>query len=186
VFISRKKYSVSARGQQPLDRAGADVVHGARGLHADLADPLAHLGVHHPLRCWGLLDHLLVAALDRAVALAEVDHVAVPVGQHLHLHVAGVVQIALQVDGGVGEELLALAAGPLEGALELLLGERHAEALAAASARGLHRHRKADLALGDLQRLGDSGHRLGGAGHDRHARRPVRSRRWAPRRARAS
>ena len=34
------------------------------------------------------LDQLLVAALHRAVALAEMDHIAVPVGEHLHLDVA--------------------------------------------------------------------------------------------------
>ena len=71
-----------------------------------------------------LLDQLLVAALDRAVALAQVDHVAVRVGEHLDLDVARILQVALQIDGGVGEELLALARGPLERVLELVLGAR--------------------------------------------------------------
>ena len=62
-----------------------------------------------------------MAALDRAVALAQVDDVALAVGQHLDLDVARVVQVALQVDGRVGEELLAFAAGALERGLELLL-----------------------------------------------------------------
>ncbi len=35
-----------------------------------------------------LLDHLLVATLDRALTLAEVDHVAVSVAEHLDLDVA--------------------------------------------------------------------------------------------------
>ena len=67
-----------------------------------------------------LLDQLLVAALDRAVALAEVDHVALGVGEHLHLDVARVLQVALEVDAVVGEELLAFAGGALEGLLELV------------------------------------------------------------------
>ena len=67
----------------------------------------------------GLLDDLLVAALDRAVALAEVDDVAVAVGEDLDLDVARVGQVALEVDRRVGEELLALARGALEGGLEL-------------------------------------------------------------------
>ncbi len=174
VFISRKKYSGSlALGgrEQPLDRARADVVDGFRRVHADLADALAHLRVDDPLGRRGLLDHLLVAALDRAVALAEVDHVAVAVGEHLHLDVTRVVQVALQVHGRVGEELLAFAAGALEGALQLVLGERHAEALAAAAAGRLDRDREADLGLGDAQRVRDRGDRLGRARHDRHARR---------------
>ena len=37
------------------------------------------------------------------------------VGEHLHLDVARVVQVALEVDGRVGEELLAFAARALEG-----------------------------------------------------------------------
>ena len=99
-------------GQQALDRARAAVVDGARGVDGDLADPLAQLVVDQRRR--RLLDQLLVAALDRAVALAEVDDVAVPVGQHLDLDVARVGQVALEVDGRVGEELLALARRALE------------------------------------------------------------------------
>ena len=93
-----------------------------------------------------LLDDLLVAALDRAVALAEVDDVAMAVGEDLDLDVARVGQIALEVDGRVGEELLALARGPLERRLELRLLERDAEALAAAAARRLDGDRVADVA----------------------------------------
>ena len=148
VFISRKKYSGSASSrerEQALDRAGSDVVDGLRGVHADLADAFAHLWIDHPLRRRRLLDHLLVAALDRAVALAQVDDVAVAVGQHLHLDVARIGQVALQVDGRVGEELLAFAARALERRLQLLLGERDAKALAAAPAGRLDRDREADL-----------------------------------------
>ena len=96
----------------PLDRAGAAIVDRAGCFGGDLADPLAHLGVD--VRARRLLDQLLVAALDRAVALAEVDHVAVRVGEHLDLDVARVLEIALEVDAIVGEELLALARRALE------------------------------------------------------------------------
>jgi hypothetical protein len=50
-----------------------------------------------------------VAALHRAVALAQVDDVAVAVGEDLDLDVAGIGQVALEVDRRVGEELLAAA-----------------------------------------------------------------------------
>ena len=135
--------------EQALDGAGAAVVHRARGLDGDRADPLAQRLVDDPLRRRRLLDELLVAALDRAVALAEVDRVAVPVGEHLDLDVARVGQVALEVDRRVGEELLALARGALEGGLQLLGAQRHAEALAAAAARRLDRDRVADLVVGD-------------------------------------
>ena len=47
-----------------------------------------------------LLDHLLVAALQRAVALAERDHAAAAVAEDLHLDVAGRAHEALDVDAG--------------------------------------------------------------------------------------
>ena len=147
--------------EQALDRAGRVVADGPGGLDGDLADLRAQLVVDHRGR--RLLDQLLVAALDRAVALAEVDDVAVLVGQHLDLDVARVGQVALEVDGRVAEELLALARGALERLLELVGLERDAEALAAAAAGRLDGDRVADV-LGDL------------------ARRPRRSRpaRWCP------
>ena len=55
-----------------------------------------------------------MAALDRALALAEVDDVAVRIGEHLHLDVPGILEIALDVDGRVGEVRLPLALGGLE------------------------------------------------------------------------
>ena len=57
--------------EQALDRPGGAVADRARGVDRDRADPLAELGVDRGRR--RLLDELLVAALDRAVALAEVD-----------------------------------------------------------------------------------------------------------------
>ena len=131
---------------EALDRAGADVVDRARRVGGDLADPLAHAPRRRP-GAGRLLDELLVAALDRAVALAEVDDVAVRVGEDLHLDVARVGQVALDVDRRVGEELLALARRALERLLELVLAQRDPEALAAAAARGLDRDRVADLGL---------------------------------------
>ena len=61
-----------------------------------------------------------MAALDRAVALAEVDHVAVRVGEHLHLDVARILDEPLDVHGRVGEVLLALPRRGREGALRLV------------------------------------------------------------------
>ena len=95
--------------------------------------------------------------------------VAVLVGQHLHLDVARVGQVALDVDGRVGEELLALARCALEGLLELVLGQRDAEALAAAAAGGLDGHGVADRVVDDLARVVDGVDRVGRARDDRHA-----------------
>ena len=50
-----------------------------------------------------LLDDLLVAALDRALALEEMDHGAVGVPEDLHLDVAGPRHVRLHEDGAVTE-----------------------------------------------------------------------------------
>ena len=157
VFISRKKYSPVAR-EQALDRAGAAVPDRARGLDGDRADPLAQRVVDRRRR--RLLDELLVAALDRAVALAEMDDVAVRVGEHLHLDVPRVLEVPLDVDGRVGEVRLAFAPGGLERALGLVGVAHDLQALAAAARRRLDRDRPAELVaepahlVGGLDRLG--------------------------------
>ena len=69
-----------------LDGAGALVLDGLGERDSLLAHRLARLAVEEGAR--RLLDHLLVAALDRALALAEVDDVAVHVCQNLELDVA--------------------------------------------------------------------------------------------------
>src|SRR3546814_2136285 len=69
---------------QELERAGATVTDAHAGLGADLADFRALLGGDARRRCF--LDHLLVAALHRAVALAQVDGVALAVGQRSEEH----------------------------------------------------------------------------------------------------
>ena len=82
--------------QQPLDRSRALIADSARGVDGDGADALAQ-GVVDRGR-GRLLDELLVPALDRAVALAEVDDVAVRVGEDLHLDVTRILEVALDVD----------------------------------------------------------------------------------------
>ncbi len=51
----------------------------------------------------GLLQDLLVAALEGAVAVAEGDDLALAVAEDLHLDVAGVFDEAFQEDAGGGE-----------------------------------------------------------------------------------
>ena len=86
---------------EELERAGAAVADRAAGLDAALAHdaPLAR-GDAGRRR---FLDHLLVAALHGAVALAQVDDVAVAVRQHLELDVPRPLQELLHVDLVVAE-----------------------------------------------------------------------------------
>ena len=87
-----------------LDGAGADIAAGFGGGDRGGAHRGAQLGAHAGRR--RLLDDLLMAALQRTVALVEMNGVAVPVGKDLHLDVArrGDVfldQHALVAEGGL-------------------------------------------------------------------------------------
>ncbi len=86
---------------QELERAGAAIADAQAGVDADLADLGALLGADARRRRF--LDDLLVAALHRAVALAEMDRVALAVGEHLDFDVARVLEELLHVDLIVAE-----------------------------------------------------------------------------------
>ena len=76
--------------QQHLDRARADVVDRLGALHRRVTHALAQLGADRRARRF--LDQLLVPALDRAVALAQVNDVAMRVAEDLELDVARAVR----------------------------------------------------------------------------------------------
>ena len=130
-------------GDDELHRAGRIVVHRPGRQDRLLAHAPAHVRVREG--GGGLLDHLLVPALDRALPLGEVDQVAVAVAQELDLHVAGMLDVALQVDGVVAEGVQALGLGGPVGGRQVLGAEHHAQALAAAPGGRLEHHRVADL-----------------------------------------
>ncbi len=110
-----------------------------------------------------------MAALQRALALAQVHAGAVPVGEHLHLDVAGALQVALDQDAAVAERGLGLAAGGGERVVELRRGADHAHPLAAAARQRLDDH-------GEAVAAGEGGDLLAGevaavdARHDGDAR----------------
>jgi len=115
----------------------------------------------------GELHHLLVTALHRAVAVEEVDQVAVVVPQHLHLDVLGVLDIALQEDRRITEGCLGFAAGGNKPLQQLLLVPGHAHAPAAATCRGLDDDGVAIL-LGKFEGLLFLLDRVLGTGHHLH------------------
>ena len=89
----------------------APTAHRARGGHGGLAHGaaafLGHAGRGR------FLDDLLVAALHRAVALEQVDAIALRVGEDLDLYMARLLQVALDQHAVVAEAGggLALAGG---------------------------------------------------------------------------
>ena len=84
------------------------------------ASPIRSRSVRRQRRARRFLDQLLVAALHRAVALAQVDDVAVRVAQDLELDVARAREVLLDVDLAVAERRQRLGARELERARELV------------------------------------------------------------------
>ncbi len=129
---------------QELDRAGADIA-GRLGDLQRVAAQLVALGVVEIGRRRAL-DDLLVAPLDRAVALEQMDGVAVGVAEHLHLDMAGALDQLFEIDLVLAEGGLGLALGLRHLAAEIGLGADGAHAAAATAPGGLQHHRIADSA----------------------------------------
>ena len=96
-----------------------------------LADALAGGGVDHQRRRF--LQHFLVAALQRALAFAQMHHVAVLVAQDLKFDVARTLDQFLHVDVGAAEGLLGFGARRLKQGDQLAAVAHDAHAAAAAA-----------------------------------------------------
>ncbi len=153
---------VAALVEEELDGARVDVADGLGELDGVGADPIPQLGVE--VRSRRDLDHLLMAALHRAVALVEVHDVALRVGEDLHLDVAGVDDRLLEEHRGVAERGLGLAHGRVDGVPQLLGPRDPAHAAAAAARDGLDEEREPDVVGRRDQRVG-IGRRLAGTQH---------------------
>src|SRR4029077_18744917 len=93
--------------EQELAGPGAPVAHGRRELEGIAGQATPDRGRDRRRR--RLLEHLLMATLGRAVALAEVDAVALPIEEHLDLDVARTLDEALEDQARVAEGALGLA-----------------------------------------------------------------------------
>ena len=134
---------VALQVHQELAGTGVAVAHVAAQSQSALEDLLAGCLGHG--ECGGVLHHLLVTALDGAVTVIQVDHVAVVIGQHLDFHVLGAAEVLLNEDLVVAEGLLGLVDGLLEllGHVSFLIDNSHAAAAAAVG--GLQHDGVADL-----------------------------------------
>ena len=153
--------------EQELHGPGIGIADRARGQHGQSADVLA-LGIVE-LRRGGDLDQLLIAPLDRAVALEQMDAVTMMVGQHLHLDVLGIDHALFEEHLGAPERLGCLRDDAL---VVVTQGGRVVATpdTAPAAARGRLEHdRIADL-LGAGERLIQTVQIAGAAGSDRNAR----------------
>ena len=109
-----------------------------------------------------------MAALNAALALAQRDHPAVGVGEHLDFDVAGALEVFFDVQLPRPERLQRLARRRLEGGLDLSCFVDEPHPFAAAPGDGLEEHRKPEP-LRFALRLHMVGDRPRRARHDRHA-----------------
>ena len=91
-----------------------------------------------------LFNQLLVAALHGAVALAQVDAIAMVVAEHLHLNMLGAAKIFLDVEAVVMEGLAHLALRGGEDVGELFEAPHQPDAASTATSRRLEHQREAD------------------------------------------
>ena len=116
---------------QELHRAGVLITDRLRQLDRGVAHFLAQPAVMKRRRTF--LDHLLVAPLDRAIALAQVNGVAVLVGHDLKFDVMRIDDQFLDVNVAVAESLLRFRARGVKAGHEAGLVMRGAHAAAAAA-----------------------------------------------------
>src|SRR5690606_25450779 len=152
---------------EALEGAGAAVPQLDTGLYATGLNLGAGLLVDTGGGCF--LDNLLVATLQGAVTVPQVDGVALAVGQHLHFHVTRVGQELFQVDHGVAEGRARFGAGQADRLDQVFFLVHHAHAAPTAATSSLDDHRIADPTA-DLQALFlVLGQGAIGAGHGRYA-----------------
>src|SRR4051812_6111482 len=151
---------------QELEGPGVRVLHGLGRIDDDAAHPAAHLLAERRRR--RLLDQLLMAALDRALALAEMDDRSEVIAEDLELDVARRFDVFLDVHVGDAERRLGLALRGLDRVRQFARGADNAHAAAAAAGGRLDDHREADL-FRQLERLLLVLDRAVAAGQDRDA-----------------
>ena len=155
-------HKLHCAGTLVIDRTGQRHRLLAHGLAGGVADE----------RAGRLLDHLLVAALDRALALVEVQQVAVAVANQLDLDMTRLLDKFFNEHPVVAKAVARLIAAAGETLQRLLVVGGHAQALAAAAGAGLDHHRVTDAAgdfnraLGRLDGAVDAGNAVD-AGHQR-------------------
>ena len=117
---------------EKLDRARVLIFGGLGGLDRGFAHFFAQIGGEK--RRGRLLDEFLVAALDRAIAFAQVEHLAVGIGEDLKLDMSGFFDVFLDVNRAVAECFFGFVARDV-----IFLGEGNVvvrDAHAAATAAG--------------------------------------------------
>ncbi|MNI35226.1 hypothetical protein D3C73_892430 [compost metagenome] len=155
-----------ALGEQELHGAGVLVAHGLGCTHRQVADVGALF--RGQLRARGDLDQLLVAALDRAVTLEQVHHIAEAVAKDLRFDMLGIDDAFFQEHFRRTECLGGFGNDPRESLFKFFTAVAATNTATTTTGCGLEHHRVADaIAFG--QGFFDARHVAFGAWSDRHA-----------------
>ena len=163
--LHRLRLVVAGLLHNEFHRARAHIVHCACCCHGRRAhlrtQGLCHAGGG------GFFQHFLMAALHRAVALKQVDVIALAVAKHLDLDVARALRILFNQHRAVAKAALGLALAACQGSGKVARRLHNAHALAAAASAGLDQHGVANAVRLALQ---ERGVLVGAvvAGHQRH------------------
>src|SRR6476660_9758945 len=84
-----------------LDCSGTFVANRGRRLNGSSADRFSYTVIHS--RCWRFLDHLLMASLQGAIALKQMNEVAKSVSKNLNFDMPGARHIHLEQDSSVSK-----------------------------------------------------------------------------------
>ena len=151
VHLHKEELVRGVVGDEEFHGAGAGVVDAAGGVAGGLAETGPDgraVGQGFQQRGRGFLDDLLVPALQRALALAEVDDVAVVVREDLDLDVPRGQDEAFQEEGVVAEGAGRDPAGGDQGVCQVFGAFDDVHALPAAAGGGLDQQREADAGRG--------------------------------------
>lgn len=114
------------------------------------------------------LDDLLVATLDGAVTLEQVDAVALSISEQLDFDVPRALEESLDEDSAIAERGLGLADCTLEGILELLLAADDTHSTSSTSHGGLDDDREA-MFFHEFSTVGVGLDRAGSTGDNRNS-----------------
>ena len=137
VFISKIEV-LAVRVQQKFDGAGVLVTHSPCCFDGGLAHLCPQGRGQGSGR--GFFDEFLVAALDGAVPVAQMDHMAEPIDQHLKLDMAGAQHQLFQVHLVIAEAGLGLCFCRFKGGGKLPCVITAPDAPAAAARTGFEQH----------------------------------------------
>src|SRR5260221_369230 len=127
---------------EEFHRADAEIFQLLHRLGDGGADFLARRGIERRRRAF--LPDLLMASLQRAIALAEMDRAAPAVAEHLDFDMARLLQIFFQIDRRIAECRSGFMGRGGECQRQVLRRLRDFHAASAAAGSRLHQHRKAD------------------------------------------